>query len=129
MTGEFLFSILSDYGTSISSYKTPSGGVSIWGKIGAAVFEIGDLEDVEDFASLLQEAAKLTNPELKKMNKPHIRTEDAFITDEEGWITLPGGQGKVSPDGIMYDSNGVELFTLYEDTPSNVRVFDQDENK
>jgi len=47
-----------------------------------------------------------------ELNK--IQTEDAF-TVEGDWIILPANQGKVSPEGVVYDANGEELYTLYED--------------
>ena len=48
----------------------------------------------------------------------HIHTEDAFLVDEEGWIHMPGGEGTVSPSGIVYDENGDELYSIY-DAPSS----------
>lgn len=45
-----------------------------------------------------------------------LQYEDAFIADEDGWIDLPGGEGRVSPSGIVYDKNGQEIYSLYEES-------------
>lgn len=52
-----------------------------------------------------------------------FHTEDAFISDSDGWITLPGEGGKVSPEGIVYDSNGEPLYTLYEDSEAPINAY------
>jgi hypothetical protein len=58
-----------------------------------------------------------------------LNIEDAFVSDEAGWITLPGNEGKISPSGIVYDRNGEELYSIYEDVePTKSRIiYDQED--
>lgn len=57
------------------------------------------------------------------MSTGPFNTEDAFVSGEDGWIVLPGGAGKVSPAGIVYDENGEEMYSIYEDSePSRIEV-------
>lgn len=58
------------------------------------------------------------------MEPDHIHTEDAFTVDEEGWITLPNNGGRVSPEGIVYDKDGNELLSIYDESPSRPIVYD-----
>ena len=55
--------------------------------------------------------------------------EDMFTADEEGWITLPGEEGTVSPDGTVYDKDGEPMYQLFEDseTPFSIYMEDEDE--
>ena len=64
------------------------------------------------------------------MNEPeNYLIEDQFIVNQDGWIDLPGNEGKVSPDGIVYDNNGEPMYSLYEDNeaPLNVYIDDVEE--
>lgn len=58
------------------------------------------------------------------MNNPadHINYEDAFIVDDDDWITLPGSAGRVAPDGTVYDSDGNALYSIYDQaSPAIIR--------
>jgi len=58
----------------------------------------------------------------------NFQVEDAFTVDENGWINLPGNQGRVSPDGTVYDQNGEPMYSLYEDSEAPLSVYlDDDE--
>lgn len=56
------------------------------------------------------------------MSNPDYEYEDLFVSDEEGWIHLPGEQGKVSPDGTVFSQDGEVLYTFVEDN-----FFDEEE--
>jgi hypothetical protein len=116
MRNEHLFTLESDNGQAASVYEIGQHSELIfWGRIGTAVFKIGNNEDLEDFIDLLNEIKTQAEEEKKHMEHDHAFIEDAFIADEEGWIQLPGGAGKVSPEGIVYDKDGVEMYSLHTD--------------
>jgi hypothetical protein len=123
MINPHLFTLESDNGQSASVYEL--GDLKIldfWAKIGASVFRVGSMDDLDDFIDLLQEIKNQAEEEMSNMNKKdHAFIEDAFIADEEGWIDLPGGAGRVSPEGTVYDKDGVEMYSLYLDEPATDR--------
>lgn len=59
----------------------------------------------------------------------NFQTEDAFIVDEDDWLVLPGGQGKVSPEGMVYSEEGDPLFMLYEDSESPLNIYTQEDGE
>ena len=58
-----------------------------------------------------------------------MQTEDAFTAGPDGWITLPGGQGKISPEGVVFDMDGVEMYSIHGDTtpPNPITIYDEDD--
>jgi hypothetical protein len=55
------------------------------------------------------------------MDPNKIQTEDAFTTEDD-WTILPADQGKISPNGVVYDSSGNELYKIYEDEPTESAI-------
>lgn len=49
--------------------------------------------------------------------------EDAFIVDEDNWITLPGNQGRISPEGVVYDKDGEPMYSIYEDSEAPLNIY------
>lgn len=49
------------------------------------------------------------------MDKEHYFIEDAFVVDDEGWIHMPGDKGKISPEGVVYDKDGEEMYVIYDE--------------
>ena len=58
------------------------------------------------------------------MSFDEINYEDAFIVGEDEWITLPGAEGRVSPEGVVYAPDGTPLYSLYEDAD---RLYSEEE--
>ena len=60
------------------------------------------------------------------MNDPYNLIEDLFVVDDEGWIKLPGDEGSVSPDGMVYDNDGKPMYSLYEDSEAPLTSYVED---
>lgn len=60
------------------------------------------------------------------MKYPNELTEDLFVANEDGWIDLPGENGKVSPDGTVYDQDGRAMYSLYEDSEAPLTSYMED---
>lgn len=57
----------------------------------------------------------------------NFEIEDAFVSNNDGWIVLPSGEGKVSPNGIVYDKDGNPLYSIYEDSEQPINIYLEDE--
>lgn len=64
----------------------------------------------------------MTNPEESFI-------EDAFIVKDDGWIELPGNQGRVSPDGVVYDRNGEPMYSIHEDSEAPLSIYMEAEDE
>lgn len=61
---EHIFTLESDNNQSASVYRVDKPSKLVfWGKIGASIFEIGSMEDLDNFIDLLQEIKIQTNRE------------------------------------------------------------------
>lgn len=62
------------------------------------------------------------------MSPGDMNYEDAFVVGDDGWITLPGEEGKISPDGVLHDTEGKALFSINEDQPLTLDFTIEDVN-
>ena len=112
-------------GVTWSAYHKPDDSYTFWLKVGVAVVEIPE-NQIEDVINLLQ----LVKQDIQKETRvsfDEINYEDAFVVGDDEWITLPGEEGRVSPDGVVHAADGTPLYSLYEDADRPVSIYSEEE--
>lgn len=67
MVPDHLFTLESDLGQSCSVYELPGDRLTIWTKLGAAIIEVGSIEDTENLIDLLRETINQIEQEQLKI--------------------------------------------------------------